>query len=234
MVTEIMADADFDWVLIDCEHCPITLDNLKNILMALQRNDTVPVVRVLSNHPDHIKAALDLGAGGIMVPLVNTADDARQAVEATRYAPLGKRAFGPVRAGNYFKDFEDYIHTANQEIVLMAEIEDVEAIQSLDEIFSVEGVDGIFIGPGDLAQSLGHLGDTTCEEVQSAIQTIIDKANEAGFPWGTLTGSQEQFEKYIDQGGILTTFSGDLGFLMEGMRQSLPMIREVLTSKRTS
>jgi 2-keto-3-deoxy-L-rhamnonate aldolase RhmA len=228
-----MADADFDWVLIDCEHCPITLDHLKNILMALQRNDTVPVVRVLSNHPDYIKAALDLGAGGIMVPLINTADEARQAVEATRYAPLGKRAFGPVRAGNYFRDFQDYIHTANREIVLMVEIEDVAAIENLEEIFSVEGVDGIFIGPGDLAQSLGHLGDTTCEAVQSAIQSIIDKANAARFPWGTLSGSQEQFERYIDQGGILTTFSGDLGFLMDGMRRSLPAVREVLASRQS-
>ena len=144
---EVMANAGYDWLIIDTEHCPIGPESLRNILIAMGQSPTAAIVRLMNNHPDYFKTALDLGAAGVMVPGIETVEDARRAVAASRYPPAGTRGCGPVRASNYFKHFDRYMESANEDVLVILQIETAEALSQLNAIMAVPGVDGVFVGP---------------------------------------------------------------------------------------
>ncbi|MCS6817641.1 MAG: HpcH/HpaI aldolase/citrate lyase family protein [Blastocatellia bacterium] len=226
---EVMAEAGFDWLVIDMEHCPIGIESLRDILIALKGGTAAPIVRVGDNRPDLFKMALDLGAEGVLVPLVETVQDARRAVEACRYPPLGSRGFGPVRASQYFTRLEEYVRRANEELVLILQIETVAAVRDLEALMAVPGVDAIFIGPGDLASSMGFIGESDHPEVRRAIEEIMARARAVRFPFGILTRTPEEAAWAAAQGATLVTIGGDLGFLLQGAHQTLARTRALLT-----
>lgn len=212
---EALASAGFDWFFIDTEHCPIGTEALLRVLVAMKGSDTVPVVRLMNNHPDHFKPALDLGAQGVVVPLIQSAEDARRAVDACRYPPAGTRGFGPLRASQYHHQIKEYATRANDEILLVAQVETIQGVRELDAILEVEGIDAIFVGAGDLSSSLNHLGEFDHPEVQAAANEAFTKAKRAGKPFGYWASTPEEFAEYVKRGATLMLVGGDLQFIQE-------------------
>ncbi len=229
---EVMAQTGFDWLLIDTEHCSIGTESLRNILVALKGSPTVPVVRLLSNNPDYFKIALDLGAEGIMVPMIQTADDARRAVESCRYPPLGCRGFGPIRASRYFKEMDDYCREANEEILLVAQIESALAVRNLDSILAVPGVDAIFIGQADLAASIGSLAQWKHPQVAQLVSEVTAMAGARRMPWGLVCDTVEEALAQAGRGATLLTVGGDLFFLIKTAADYLSRTRAGLHTEQ--
>ena len=224
---EMMADLGFDWLIIDMEHIPLSQEGLRTMLMACKGSASVPVVRVSSNSRDSIQAALDLGAQGVMVPMVNTSADAERAVEFSRYPPLGRRGFGPVRAGHYGKNDAGYRKTANEETLLIVQVETPEAAQSAEEILRVKGINGLFIGNGDLANFMNN-GEVGSAAVQKVVDDLIALATHKSVPVGLPTWSPAEFNRYAQQGAQLLTIGSDMRFAANGGRAELSGTRELL------
>ena len=176
-LVEMIGYAGFDFVVIDTEHSGNTTEQVGGLLRAAEVANLTSVVRVTANSPSLILRALDLGAGGILVPQVNTAAEAAAAVSAARYAPLGERGLaGVVRAARHgFIPMQEYLTGANRETLVITQVEHVDAVKNLDEILAVEGLDGIFIGPTDLSQSMGCTGQFDNPELRKTIHSVIEK-----------------------------------------------------------
>jgi len=198
---EIMARAGFDWLIVDMEHAPGDFLNLASQLQAMGKTGCVPFVRAPWNDPVAIKRILDTGVMGVLIPYVNTAEEAKNAVAACKYPPEGIRGLaGSTRAAYFGQNSMDYLKDANDEILVIIAVETGEAIDNLDEILAVEGLDGIFIGPMDLATSMGYFGDPSHPEVQQAITTVEKKTLKADKYLGTIGGSWEQAKEKYDRG----------------------------------
>ncbi len=213
---ELMSSLGFDYFVIDTEHAP--LDHLMvQTLMQAMRPDTktTPLVRVWWNDPVPIKRVLDIGAHGIMVPWINNAKDAEMAVKATRYAPKGIRGCGPRRAAMFDPD---YLKTADDEILIVAQIETVEAIQNINDICSTEGIDVVYIGPADLSAAHGHLGNMGHPEVQEAIDKVFDAARDHGISAGIHLGSGKTIPERIAKGYDFVTLGNDILYLKAGVQ----------------
>ncbi len=176
-LVEMIGYAGLDFVLIDTEHSGNTMEQVGNMVRAAEVAGTTPIVRVTANSQELILRALDSGAGGVLVPQVNTAKEAAAAVLAARYAPEGERGFaGVVRAARYgFIPLPDYVAGANRENLVITQVEHVDAVKNLDAILAVEGIDGIFIGPADLSQSMGITGQFNDPELRRTIHSVIEK-----------------------------------------------------------
>lgn len=168
-VAEIMADTGFDWLVVDMEHSAIDYQMCQNLIMAIEGKGCVPLVRVGANDPLIIKRVMDSGAYGVIVPMVNTQEDAIKAVNAVKYPPIGTRGVGLARAQGYGYGFEEYANTINENSIVIVQIEHIEAIENLDVILNTPGVDGSIIGPYDLSGSLGCPGKFEKTEVKNAI-----------------------------------------------------------------
>jgi 2-keto-3-deoxy-L-rhamnonate aldolase RhmA len=178
-ISESLA-GDLDFIWIDAEHNALSLETIQLHLMAVRGTSTFPVVRVAWNDPVLLKPVLDIGAPGVVVPLIRTAEDAKLAVSACRYPPEGIRGFGPRRAARYGRDGgPEYCRQANESIMVNVQIEHAEAVKNLDAILATEGLSGVLIGPNDLAGSMGHTGRPTDPEVSKAIDTVIAKSRAA-------------------------------------------------------
>jgi 2-keto-3-deoxy-L-rhamnonate aldolase RhmA len=225
---EALADAGFDWLLIDTEHCPISRESLRTILMAMKGSPSVPVVRLPSNSPDHFQTALDLGAEGVVVPMVSSRQDAAQAISFCRYPPVGTRGFSPTRASRYFQDLEQYAETANGQISLIVQIETPQAVANIDEILSTEGIDGIFIGPSDLASFMNLPAQTNHPDVERVVNRLIERACARGMPFGLPTWTPDECLSYVKRGARLLTLGSDLHFLAGSARNGLAGVRRLL------
>jgi 4-hydroxy-2-oxoheptanedioate aldolase len=186
-LVEISALAGFDHVIIDGEHGSVSVRDVEDLVRAAEAVGITPLARVPSNTPVDILRFLDAGVMGVMVPQVRTADDARRAVAAARYHPEGQRGLAGSRAARYglAGSLADYVAAANREVMVMALLEDRAAVENIDAILAVPGIDVFFIGPADLAQSYGYPGRADQPEVQAAIDTIIRRAVGAGKVVGT-------------------------------------------------
>ena len=196
---EVMADVEFDWLLIDMEHSPLTKENLRTMFMACKGSDTAPVVRVPVCSVDYIQAALDLGAQGVMTPMIDSAENAKRAVEFSHYPPLGRRGFGPIRASRYFQDAGHYRREANDEITLFVQIETPEAVRKAGEILNTLGIDGTFIGNGDLANFMND-GQPGSEAVREVVDRLIDMACSISMPIGLPIRSEQECNQYVQRG----------------------------------
>lgn len=179
-VAEIFARAGFAWVAVDCEHTDIDLPQAAALMRGLQGRGAVPFVRVRENQPLAIRQALDLGAQGVIVPLVHTADDARAAVRAAKYPPHGERGFAFTRANNHGADFDAYVAAANEQVAVVAMIESRQGIENITSILAVEGVDGVFVGPYDLSGSYGVPGQLEHSTVLAAQDRVLAACAAAG------------------------------------------------------
>lgn len=170
-ITEMLSSAGFDWLMIDMEHSTLTIGEVQCLLQSMHP-DCISIVRIPGNDPVWIKRVLETGCDGIMVPLVNSEDEARVAVDAAKYPSDGSRSFGVSRAHGYGARFDSYINSANQETVVLIQVEHIKAVNYIEQILSVKGIGGIFIGPYDLSGSLNRIGDISDEEVQKAIDIV--------------------------------------------------------------
>ena len=210
ITAEIMGEAGFDLVMIDMEHAPGDIMTLITQIQALKGQPAVPFVRAPWNDFVTIKKILDAGTFGLLVPYVNTAEEAREAVRAIRYPKEGIRGVaGSPRAPHYANNALDYMKKANREIFLMTAVETPEAVSNLDDILKVEGLDGIFIGPMDLATSMGHFGDPSHPEVQAAMKEVEGKVAGSDKILSTVAGGWEDARKKYDRGYQLLMLMSD-------------------------
>lgn len=210
---EVMANTGFDWVCVDMQHGLLDYSDLKNMLPAISTTSTIPFVRVPWNEPYEIMKALDAGAYGVVVPLVNNRAEAEKAVAACRYPPDGMRSFGPIRAGIY--GGSGYAAEANSEIACIVMIETAEALLNLDEILSTPGVDAVYIGPADLAYALKltPTGDNNEPLHVETVNKIAEACRKHGVAVGIHTGSLAYTTRYLKQGFNMVTLGSDSGFM---------------------
>lgn len=217
---EICARAGYDWLLIDGEHAPNTMQTLLSQLQATAAFAAVPIGRVPSGEPVALKQYLDIGFGTLLVPMVDSAEQARRVVSATRFPPFGNRgvASATSRASGYGAD-RSYLATAHEHVTLIAQIESAAAVNAIDAIAAVEGIDALFVGPGDLAASLGHLGNPAHVDVQTAIERIRAAVARAGKPCGIFAVSPEDARQRIAEGFAFVSVGTDIGILAKGARE---------------
>ncbi len=228
---EVVADAGLDWVVVDAEHAPYNPETLLHILMALKGSPTVPIVRVAWNNPVLIKQALDMGWSGVLIPQVNTLEETRQAVEACRYPPQGKRGFGPRRAGNYYRNQKEYVQDANDAVICAIQIENIGGAKLIDEIVKVPGLDWVMVGPNDMSATTDKVFDLTNPELWEAIQTIFSTARRAGLATGNAVSGVNTIQKAIDMGCQLIVLGEDTLFLKESVDLAVKAFQDVAGGK---
>lgn len=215
IVAEILAHAGFDWVLLDTEHSPNELPTVMSQLQAMAAGTATPIVRPAWNDMVLIKRHLDIGAQTLLLPYVQSAEEARNAVRYTRYPPAGVRGVaGSTRAAGYGRT-KDYLRRADGEICVLVQAETRRAIQNLEAIAEVEGVDGIFIGPNDLAADLGHLGNWQHPDVWKVMEDAAKRIRKAGKAPGILVGEADG-KRCLDMGYLFVAVGADTGLLVRG------------------
>ncbi|MFG1230273.1 4-hydroxy-2-oxoheptanedioate aldolase [Xanthobacter wiegelii] len=223
--TEVVAGAGFDWLLLDTEHSPAELTTVLAQLQAVSAYPVSPVVRPAANDAVLIKRLLDIGAQSLLIPYVQNAEEARAAVAATRYPPDGIRGVSALTRATRFGRVKNYAREAARELCLLVQVETQEALDQIEAIAAVEGVDGIFIGPGDLAASLGHVGDLKHTRVVDAVENAVSHIRAAGKPAGILTGDTAFAKRCIDLGTTFTAIGVDAGILARNLEQLLSAFR---------
>jgi 4-hydroxy-2-oxoheptanedioate aldolase len=213
MSAEILAGAGFDWIVIDGEHAPNDIPLLVAQLQAMRGGTAEPVFRVPWNEPVIIKRALDAGARSLLIPFVQNAEEARKAVSSARYPPLGIRGVAVVPRANDYGRVRNYHRNAHLDTCILVQIETRSALEEIEAIAAVEGVDGLFIGPSDLAADFGHLADNKHPEVQGAIKDAARRIRAAGRSAGTLSGNLDGVESLFDMGFNFTAAGSDVGLL---------------------
>lgn len=223
---EISADAGFDWLLIDGEHGPNTLTTILDQLRAVHGYPCTPIVRPASPDPVQIKQVLDLGAQTLLLPMVNTSEQAQLMVKAVRYAPDGIRGVGAVlaRSGQWGR-IPDYMRDAIDELCIVVQVESREALENIDAIAAVDGIDGIFIGPADLSASLGYPDDAGNPVVQDAIHKAFDSILSHGKAAGSLAFDDSLAKKYFDWGASFIAVAGDTDLYVRAMERELALFR---------
>ena len=225
-MVEILAQAGFDWLLIDTEHGPIETERLHAMIRATGSTPATPVVRVARNLDWLAKRALDVGALGVMMPGVNSADEALAAVRAVRYPPHGIRGFGPAFAAlRWSLTAAEYLQQANEAVMAIVQIEHADAVSRIDEILAVAGLDLALIGPYDLSGSMGLLGQVAHPQVQAAIARVLKAAQRAKVPIGIFGATANEANQYIAQGFAAILVGVDVAFLASGARSVLDQIR---------
>lgn len=209
--TEVLGLAGFDWLVLDGEHAPNDISTFIPQLMALKQSASAPVVRVPTNEPIIIKRLLDIGFYNFLIPFVETAEEAKNAVAATRYPPEGIRGVSVAHRANMFGTVADYFALSNNNITLLVQIESQQGVDNIDAISATNGVDGIFVGPSDLAAALGHLGNPAHLTVQKAIQHIFSRARTQGKPCGILAPVEADARRYLEWGATFVAVGSDLG-----------------------
>jgi 4-hydroxy-2-oxoheptanedioate aldolase len=210
---EVIAGAGFDFLVLDTEHAPNELPMVQSQLQAAVGGTAAPVVRPAWNDPVLFKRLLDIGVQTFIVPMIQDAEEARRAVAATRYPPAGIRGVSVATRANRYGRVKDYLHLANAEICLHLQLETRAALRSLEAIAAVEGVDGLFIGPSDLAADLGHLGDSGHPEVRAAIEDALTRIRKAGKIAGILAPVEADARHWLELGATFVAVGSDLGLL---------------------
>lgn len=212
-LTEMLAGCGFDWVLVDTEHSPIELPDVIDHLRAIRGAGLPALVRPAWNDTVTIKRLLDQGAQTLLIPYVESAEEARRAVAAIRFPPKGVRGVsGSSRSSNYGLE-TDYFARAEAELCLIVQIESLNALQQIEHIAAVDGVDAVFIGPSDLAASMGHIGNAQHPDVQAAIDDGFRRLKAMGKATGYLTGNEAEFKRRMDQGIDFISFATDAVFI---------------------
>jgi 2-keto-3-deoxy-L-rhamnonate aldolase RhmA len=227
-IAEIMAEAGFEWLVVDMEHSVITLDIAQRLIQVIEGCGVVPLVRVGENNANIIKRVMDAGAYGIIVPMVNTKEQAEAAVKAVKYPPLGTRGVGLARAQGYGDKFNEYAATVNAGSVVVAQVEHIDAVNNLESILSVEGIDGCIIGPYDLSGSLGVPGDFDHPDVLAALKRVEQTCQKRRVALGmhVIQPDYRQVMEKVAKGYSFIGFSLDILFLGDSCRQQVRALYE--------
>ena len=229
-IIEIMSTAGFDWLTIDMEHSPISIETIMNLIGHIQGNGMQALVRVSKNEEVAIKRVLDAGADGVIVPMIRNKEEAIQAVSFVKYPPLGKRGVGLNRAQKYGTAFDTYQDWIKNNAVVIAQIEHIDAVNNLEEIFSVPGIDGIIVGPYDLSASMGFPGEYEREDVKKALDRIDVVAKKLNKPLGfhIVESDHSKVLEKINKGYSFLAFSLDFFFLGDKARSEMDLLKEKL------
>jgi 2-dehydro-3-deoxyglucarate aldolase len=226
ITAEVLGLAGFDWLLLDAEHAPNDVLSLIPQLMALKDSPSAPVVRPPWNDTVLIKRLLDAGFYNFLVPFVETAEQARAAVAATRYPPRGVRGVSVSQRSNRYGAVPDYFDTVNEQIAVIVQIESPAGVAAAGDIAAVEGVDCLFVGPADLAAGCDHFGQANHPEVQAAIAQVQAQARAAGKPTGILAAAEADARRYLGQGLSFVAVGSDLGVLRSQSQALADKFRE--------
>lgn len=231
IVSEMVGRLGYDFIWIDTEHSEMSYTNLRNHLTAVNAGGTPAIVRVSMNDYNHVKRVMEMGPDGLIFPMINTAEQARAAMEFCMYPPEGRRGFGPLRAVNYgIDDMDEYIELANKKTCRFIQIETITAVENLPEIVKNPYIDGYIFGPCDLSGSLGELNHVFNDRTQKAIRRAISILRDAGKPIGVSTGSVDRAvtEFWHDLGINIISTGTDYDFIMRGARDNLAVMREFM------
>jgi len=228
-VAEAMATVGFDFLVLDQEHVPVdSLDAIRiDRAVRAASQHTIPLYRLAWNDPVLIKRALDGGANSLMIPFVNTVEDAQRAVDASYYPPMGKRGFAAVHRASSYGNNPDFVRESREELCLILQLETPEAIDNLEEIAKIEGITGFFIGPGDMSASMGHIGQPSHPEVQAMIKKGLDKCLQLNIPCGIVGGTPELANKYQQMGFRFVALGSDMSYLMARAKEQLAAVRGI-------
>lgn len=231
-IAEIMAQAGFDWLTVDMEHSAITLYHAQQLIQIISLSGCVPLVRVGSNDPTIIKRVMDSGAHGVIVPMVNNVKDAKRAVSAAKYPPTGTRGVGLARAQGYGTKFEEYKDWLEKEGVVIVQVEHIDAVNNLEEILHVDGVDGFIVGPYDLSGSLGVPGQFEHKKVKDALERVrsIAQTRSVSSGFHVIPPDPDKLLEKTRDGYTFLAFSLDILFLGEMCRRGLSSIRNLLAN----
>lgn len=225
--TEVLSTAEFDWILIDAEHSPNDLRTIMQQLQILEGKKSDAVVRLPMGEPWLIKQVLDAGAQSLLIPMVETADQARALVQATQYPPHGIRGSGAsIARASMFSTRENYIKTANAQICLIVQVESRAGLEALDEILTVDGIDGVFVGPSDLSVDMGYQGDMSQPEVQDAIKDALGRISSAGKAAGIISVDDKEAQEYAQWGARFLAVGVDLIMLTATARSTMQIWRQ--------
>ncbi|MGN7292739.1 HpcH/HpaI aldolase family protein [Rhizobium sp. SAFR-030] len=226
VAVEVVAAAGADFICIDAEHSQIGRELIENLIRAADVHHVPTMVRVPGHAPESIAGVLDAGAAGVLVPRVSTAAQAQAAVAATRYPPLGERGVGPGRAAGYGYRIPDYLKSANDSLVLAVQIETAEGLRNVEEIVAVDGIDVIFIGPGDLSVSLDAMGPDGAGRLEAAILTITEAAAKAGKTVGIFRPTPDDVGKWSKAGISFYLLASDTMFLGASLAAGVKAARD--------
>ena len=229
-IAEIMARAGFDWLTVDMEHSAITLQQAQQLIQVIELCGVIPLVRVGENNSNLIKRGMDAGAHGVIVPMVNTKEDAIKAVNAVKYPPVGTRGVGLARAQGYGLEFDKYKNWVNKNSIVIVQIEHIKAVENLEDILSVEGIDAFIVGPYDLSGSIGRPGDFEHPDTVSALKKIMEVSKKikktAGFH--VIPPDADSVIGKINNGYKFIGFSLDTLFLGTLCRDELSKIKKLI------
>ena len=233
-IAEIMATAGFDWLAIDMEHSAITLDQALVLIQVIELSGIPPLVRVGENDPTVIKRVMDSGAHGVIVPMINSAEEAQKAVSAVKYPPVGSRGVGLARAQRYGTGFESYMEWNREKSIVIVQIEHILGVENFDAIFSVEGVDGFIAGPYDLSGSLGIPGQFDHPRFKKAIALMEKKARakKALAGYHVVPPEPEAMREKIRNGYRFLSYSVDFLLLGATCRKDMAAIRSFAEKSR--
>lgn len=223
-VAEILSSVGFDWLFIDAEHSPLEAPEIQKVLQGAG-TEMPCLVRVVASEEPAIKKALDVGAAGIIAPMVNSEGHAERVVRLSKYAPLGTRGVGLGRAQGYGLRFQEYVDRANEDVAVVIQAEHIEAVENIEAIVQVAGIDAVFVGPYDLSASMDRLGDVGHPEVVSAIERVTEVCQGAGIPLGIFGVSAEAVRPYIERGYTLIVAGVDTMILGQAAGQLLARIK---------
>ena len=227
MVAETLAQSDADFILMDGEHAPIPPDALSQLLPSTDLHGMPVIYRVRWNTPELIKGALDHGVTGLMVPMINSGQEAKAAIASAKYPPFGKRGIGAWRASNYYLDEAGYRAAADRTTPVILQIETREALDALDIIAATAGLDALYVGPGDLALSLGIPPGELHPDLLAACARVVDTARQNGLVAGIDLVSLDHARTFVDMGFSLFTYGADTSFVIGGGREAARDIRAV-------
>ncbi|GHB57589.1 HpcH/HpaI aldolase family protein [Persicitalea jodogahamensis] len=220
-IAEMIARLGFDWIWIETEHTTMNLDTVQAQLQAIAGNGTAAVVRVDCNDQTTIKRILDTGPDGVIIPSINSRAEAEEAVKFSKYPPLGERGIGLARAQGYGLDLGGYVKSANDEVAVIFMIEHIRAVQDIDNILKVDGLDAVMVGSLDLAGSMNLHNDLANPLIELEVQKVLRACQRAGVPCGAFVGDPSQAKTRIEQGFRLLTLGADVLLLAAGARNAL-------------
>jgi len=228
-IAEIMCNAGFDWLVVDLEHSTISIESAGEIIRTIELSGTNSLVRLTSNNANQIKRVLDAGAHGIVVPKVNSAKEAKLAVNATRYGPEGGRGVGLARAQQYGAEFNEYLDWQSNNVVVIAQIEHIDALENLKEIITTDGIDGVIIGPYDLSCSMGIPGEFDRQDFKETMTIILKTCQDLNFPCGihVVEPNLNEFRTAVNNGYKFIAYSVDTRMLDFMSRKAVEKLQEI-------
>jgi 4-hydroxy-2-oxoheptanedioate aldolase len=228
---EALGDSGYDWILLDGEHSPLELDDAIAQLRALALSKSIPIVRLPDNDPILLKRFLDAGATTIILPYVQNAEEAQAAVTAMHYPPMGQRGVALMHRASRYTRTKDYLKTASDSVSLIVQLETPVALDNLESIASVKGVDAVFIGPSDLSATMGLLAEPDHPKVLQLIGETLERARKIGIPIGIFAGTPVAAERYLNMGFGFVSVASDFGLLVQHADATAARFREIALAR---